>query len=95
MGWGAVGLWLCQPFKKSCGTGEAGQAAARSQGRLHKVHLSLQFAYHFPPIILRTIDEMGSLLLLSTPTAPIPRKKASLQTTNQFRSRREAKTKQI
>lgn len=63
-----------------------GGRAGSSRGHLHKVHLS---PLRFHPIILRTRDEMGSPFLLLTLTAPIPRGKASLQTTNRSRSRRE------
>lgn len=83
-------LWLHRHFKKRDGARGAGQAAARTQGHLHKVHLSLHFPYQFHSIILQTINEMGSPLLLFTLTAPIPREKASFQTTNQFWYRREA-----
>lgn len=86
LGCGSVG-----PSRREMGQGRQQPEAGVTFRRC----ISLSFPYHFSPIGLRPRDEMGSSLLLPIPTTPIPREKASLQTTNQCQSRREeTKTKQ-
>lgn len=65
---GVVELWLLWLYKKR---DRAGQAAAKSWGHLHKVHLSLYLP--LLPIILQTTGEMGLPVLLRTPAALTPR----------------------